>query len=260
MTTPQQARARAFSALHVKGDPLILFNAWDAGSAKAVADAGASAIATGSWSVAAAWGYADGEQMPLDAVCRVVERIARSVNLPVTVDFESGYARGGDALEENVARIVEAGAVGINFEDQWIGQGVIYCIEEQAARIATARRGADRAGVPTFINARTDLFLKSEPASHSAHVEEAIARSKAYADAGGNGFFIPGIRDGSLIARVCEASPLPVNVLYHPELPTASRLGELGVARLSYGPRPWREMMATLTDAARSAFAAGSRR
>jgi 2-methylisocitrate lyase-like PEP mutase family enzyme len=260
MTTPQQARARAFAALHVKGDPVILFNAWDAGSAKAVADAGATAIATGSWSMAGAWGYPDGEQIPLDAVCRVVERIVQSVDLPVSVDFESGYARGGEALEENVARIVETGAVGFNFEDQWVGQGVIYCTEEQVARIATARRGADRAGVPVFINARTDIFLRSDPVSHAGHVDEAITRAKAYADAGGNGFFVPGLRDESLIARVCEASPLPVNVLFHPELPPARRLAELGVARLSYGPRPWREMMAALTEAARAAFAAGDRR
>lgn len=260
MTTPQQARARAFSALHVKGDPLILFNAWDAGSAKAVADAGAAAIATGSWSVAAAWGYADGEQIPLDRVCQVVERIVQSVDLPVSVDFESGYARGGAALEENVARIVETGAVGINFEDQWIGQGVIYCVEEQEARIATARRGADRAGVPVFINARTDLFLKSDPSTHAAHVDEAIVRATAYAAAGGNGFFVPGLRDEAAIARVCEASPLPVNVLYFPELPGASRLGELGVARLSYGPRPYRQMMASLAETAAAAMAAGSRR
>jgi 2-methylisocitrate lyase-like PEP mutase family enzyme len=254
MRPEQRARADAFSALHVKGDPLILFNVWDAGSARAVAEAGARAIATGSWSVAAANGYPDGERIPLASLCVVMERIAASVDLPVTADFESGYARGGPALEENVAKIVEAGAVGINFEDQWIGGTAIYAIEEQEARVAAARRGG---GASLFINARTDLFLRSDPAQHPGHVNEAIARARAYAGAGANGFFAPGLRDPALIARVCEASPLPVNVMYHPELPPAKRLAELGVARLSYGPRPYRQMMSSLTDAAKAAFAQG---
>lgn len=237
------------------GDPLILFNVWDPGSAKAVRDAGAAALATGSWSVAAANGYEDGEQIPLELVAGIVERITRSVDLPLSLDFESGYARGGKELEANVERITRAGAVGINFEDQWIGEDVIFCVEEQAARIETARAGAERAGVPLFINARTDLFLRSEPARHAAHVDEAIERAAAYAAAGANGLFVPGLRDEALIARVCSATTLPVNVMFMPDLPPASRLAGLGVARISYGPRPYRQMMAALTEAAKSAFA-----
>ncbi len=171
MTDSRIAGARGFAALHQKGNPLILFNAWDAGSAKAVAEAGAKAIATGSWSVAAAAGYEDGEKIPLEALVSIVERIVAAVDLPVTVDFESGYARGGRELEDNVRRIIDAGAVGINFEDQWVGEDAIYCVEEQEARIAAVRRAADAAEIPLFINPRTDLFLRSNVGQHADHVD-----------------------------------------------------------------------------------------
>lgn len=252
----QAARARRLAELHVKGRPLVLFNAWDAGSAIAVRDAGASAIATGSWSVAAANGYEDGEKIPLDLVARIVERITASVDLPLTLDFEGGYADGGAALEENVERIVNAGAVGINFEDQRISDGVIYAMNEQSARIARARAGAVRTGVPLFINARTDLFLKNPPASHAKHLDEAIARGMAYMAAGANGFFVPGLRDEDLIGRVCAESLLPVNVMWMPELPPTTRLAALGVARISYGPRPYRQMIRALVEAATAAMRA----
>lgn len=257
MNDHQRTRAKRFADLHIKGNPVILFNVWDAGSAKAVRDADASAIATGSWSVAAANGYDDGEKIPLDLVIDIVERITTTVDLPLTLDFESGYARDGSALEENVERVAKAGAVGINFEDQRIGDGAIYSIysiDEQTARITGVRAGADRAGIPLFINARTDLFLKSEPAQHASHLEEAILRAKAYTDAGANGFFVPGLRDESLIARICTAAPVPVNLMWLPELPSTARLASLGVGRISYGPRPYRQMMAALTDAAKAAL------
>jgi 2-methylisocitrate lyase-like PEP mutase family enzyme len=243
--------ARAFTAMHVPGDPLILYNAWDPGSAKAVRAAGARAIATGSWSVAAAAGFEDREQIPLELLASIVERMAAAVDVPLTVDFESGYARGGEELANNVRRIIEAGAVGINFEDQWIAEDVMYCVEEQEARIATVRRAADASGVPLFINARTDVFLRSEPAQHADHVDEAVARGNAYATAGASGLFVPGIRDGSLIERICRSSSLPVNVLWYPEVPPRERLAAAGVARISYGPRPYRDMMARLTEVAK---------
>ena len=254
MIGQQADRARTLASLHIKGDPIILFNAWDAGSAKAVAAAGAKAIATGSWSVAAAAGYDDGERIPLDALAGIVERIAGIVDLPVTVDFESGYARGGPELEQNVRRILSAGAVGINFEDQRIGADAMYGVEEQQARIASVRRAADSAGVPLFVNARTDLFLRSDPARHAEHVDEAIARGAAYAVAGASGLFVPGLSDLKLIERVCRESTLPVNVMFLPDLPARADLAKVGVARISYGPRPYREMMAGLTEAARRAI------
>jgi 2-methylisocitrate lyase-like PEP mutase family enzyme len=245
--------ARAFAALHVRGAPLVLYNVWDPGSARAVRDAGARAIATGSWSVAAANGFEDGEQIPLDLVADIIRRIAASVDVPVTLDFESGYSRGGRELAENVRRIIDAGAVGINFEDQQVGEDAMYSIHEQRARIETVRSAATSSGVPLFINARTDLFLRADQPAHAAQINEAIERAAAYAQAGASGLFVPGLRDESLIRRICDATALPVNVMYHPELAPRSRLGELGVARISYGPRPYRDMIARLTEAATAA-------
>jgi 2-methylisocitrate lyase-like PEP mutase family enzyme len=254
MNDRQEAKAREFAALHVSDKPLVLYNAWDVGSARAVRDSGARAIATGSWSVAAAQGFEDGEVIPLDRVLDNIARIAAAVDVPVTLDFESGYARGGRDLEQNIRRVIEAGAIGINFEDQSVGDDAIYPVEEQSARIAAARRAADATGIPLFINARTDLFIRADVARHADHVGEAIARGKAYAAAGASGLFVPALRDGKLIERICFEVSLPVNVMFYPELPPLKRLGELGVARLSYGPRPFRQMMAALTAAAKAAL------
>jgi 2-methylisocitrate lyase-like PEP mutase family enzyme len=247
-------KARDFAALHVRGNPLVLYNVWDVGSANAVASAGARAIATGSWSVAAANGFDDSEKLPLDRVIDNVARIVAAVSVPVTLDFESGYARGGAALESNIKRVIDAGVVGINFEDQVIDAKEMYSIDEQGDRIRAVRRAADAAGVPLFINARTDVFLQNAVAKHASVIDQAIERGKAYAAAGASGLFVPGIRNEALIQRICRESPLPVNVLFYPEVPPRDRLASAGVARLSYGPRPYREMMARLTEAAKAAL------
>jgi 2-methylisocitrate lyase-like PEP mutase family enzyme len=244
---------RAFAALHRAGDPLILYNAWDAGSARAVAEAGAKAIATGSWSVAAAQGYDDGEALPLDIALTNAVRIAAAVALPVTIDFEGGYAVDPVALGENVARLAQTGAVGCNFEDQVIDGEGLYSIQDQAARIAAARRSV---GPDFFINARTDIFLKAPVDSHdAAMVDAAIERALAYRDAGASGLFAAGLRDLALVERLCAAVPLPVNVIPLPGGPEVRALADAGIARISYGPRPYRAVIKALGDAAQAAFA-----
>ena len=198
----QKEKAETFSKLHVKGDPVILFNIWDAGSAKAVADAGAQAVATGSWSVAAADGYGDGQELPLEAALNNLRRITATVDLPVTLDFEGGYAADAVGLKENVAMVIEAGAIGINFEDQIVGGEGLYSIEEQSDRITAVREAADKSSVPLFINARTDVFLKTLPAAATGEqLDEVIERAAAYAKAGANGLFAPGLRDAELIRK-----------------------------------------------------------
>jgi 2-methylisocitrate lyase-like PEP mutase family enzyme len=253
--TTQKEKAERFSDLHVKGDPLILFNIWDAGSAKAVQEAGAKAIATGSWSVAAANGYGDGEQMSLDLALANLKRIIASVDLPVTIDFEGGYATDIAGLQENIAKVIDAGAVGINFEDQIVGGEGLYSIEDQSARIRAVRETAESKSIPLFINARTDVFLKTYPAVHTdEQLEEVIVRASAYADAGASGLFAPGLRDVNLIEKLCESSPLPVNIMVLPDTPSNKEMAELGVARISYGPGPYRQMIDALKEAGRTAF------
>jgi 2-methylisocitrate lyase-like PEP mutase family enzyme len=252
--TTQKEKALLFAPLHVSGEPLILFNAWDAGSAKIIAEAGARAIATGSWSVAAAQGFGDGEAMPLDLALANSRRIAGAVDLPLTVDFEGGYAAGPDEVGANTAALIESGAIGCNFEDRIVGGEGLHGIKEQKTRIAAIRAAADRAELAFFINARTDLFLHGKAEELGALVDEALERGAAYAEAGANGLFVPGLADEGLIERVCAESALPVNIMVWPgATPPLKRLAELGVARISHAGGPWRVAMNALKQAARAA-------
>lgn len=253
--TTQAQRAETFTALHKKGDPVILYNIWDAGSAGAVRDAGAKALATGSAPVAMAQGYGDGQNIPIETALDNVRRIAEAVDIPVTLDFEGAYAEDVPGVAANVQRALETGVVGFNFEDQIVGTKDLYDIETQEARVAAMREGCDAAGIPAFINARTDIFLKAHPDTHdNAMLDDALARAKAYADAGASGFFAPGLRDEALIARLCSETDLPVNIIALPGTPDTPTLAGLGVARISYGPVPYREMIAWLQDKARAAL------
>lgn len=244
MTNPSQ-KAQDFAALHIPGDPLVLYNIWDAGSAAAVVKAGAKAVATGSWSVAGAQGYGDGEQIPLSLLVQIAERISQTADVPLSVDFEGGYAAGGAELTANVAQMIKAGAAGINFEDQIVGGSGLYSIDEQSARLRAVRA----AGSELFINARTDLFLKQKDRDqHGDLLGEALQRANAFASAGASGFFVPGLTNLDLIAQICEASPLPVNVMMRGEAMTRAAVAKAGVARASYGPQPFVDAMQALAD------------
>lgn len=251
----QKERAEIFARLHKKGEPVILFNVWDAGSAKAVADAGAKAIATGSHSVAAANGYGDGQNLPMDDALANVTRIISSVDLPVTLDFEGGYSDDDDQLKQNIVRVIDTGVIGINFEDQVVGGKGLYSTERQSERIAAVREAANSTGIPLFINARTDVFLKAMSEPHNAEqIEEALDRGAAYAKAGANGLFAPGLHDPELIRTLCGRSSLPVNIMVMPDTPSSTEMAELGVARISYGPGPYRQMIDRLKEASKAAI------
>jgi 2-methylisocitrate lyase-like PEP mutase family enzyme len=238
--------AQTFRSLHVKGEPVVLYNIWDAGGANALVEAGAKAIATGSWSVAAAHGYADGEAIPLDRVVWIIERISATVNAPLSVDFEGGYAVEPAQVAANVRRIIAAGAIGINLEDRVVSGDGLYAVQEQVERIKAVRQVAREDGSDLFINARTDLFLGSDPSTHPARVAEAIERVAAYEAAGADGFFVPGLMDQALIRLIVEATRLPVNVMLMGELTSISRIAETGVARVSFGPGPYLTAMSDL--------------
>ncbi|HEY1606317.1 MAG TPA: isocitrate lyase/phosphoenolpyruvate mutase family protein [Allosphingosinicella sp.] len=248
----QSEKAELFASLHKPGEPLILYNAWDPGSAKVIAETGARAIATGSYSVAAALGFDDREALPIDLALANAERIVAAVDLPVTIDFEGAYADDPDAAGRNVGRLAATGAIGCNFEDQAIGGDGLHPIAFQADRIRAIRAAV---GPLFFLNARTDIFLKAPRETHdAAMVDEALARAEAYADAGASGLFLPGLVDEALIERACQASPLPVNMMNMIGAPPAARLAELGVARISHAGGPWRLAMRALKEAAEAVY------
>src|SRR4029077_9306678 len=155
----QTDKAKRFAELHVKDAPLLLYNAWDAGSAKSILDAGAKAIATSSWSVAAAQGYRDGEAIPIALAEQIVARIVATIDVPVTVDIEGGYSEDDGELADNVSRLLDIGVIGINFEDRVVKGSGLYDIERQASRVAAIRKVAEQKRLELFLNARTDLFL-----------------------------------------------------------------------------------------------------
>jgi 2-methylisocitrate lyase-like PEP mutase family enzyme len=249
----QNEKARRFAQLHVKGTPLLLYNAWDAGSAQSVLEAGAKAIATSSWSVAVAQGYQDGEVIPIEFAEQIVGRIATSVDAPVTVDFEGGYSEDDSELADNISRLIDLGVIGINFEDRVVKGSGLYGVDRQARRLGAIRKATEQKCVDFFLNARTDVFFElGEDAAQA--VDEAIERANAYAAAGASGFFTPGLTEGALIGQLCEALTLPVNVMVMDGVPSNERLAKLGVARISYGPIPYVSAMKALQQEAKKVF------
>lgn len=221
----------AFRALHVPGKPLVLYNIWDPGSAKAVAAAGAPAVATGSYGVAEAFGAGDGEKLPFADVLANLARILAVVNVPVSLDLESGYGDDPAAVRASVQAARDTGAVGINMEDRLPGERRPLPVETAAERIAAA------AATGLFVNARTDVFWQTAPTE--ALIEETITRGQAYAQAGASGLFVPFLTDREAVRKICAASPIPINVTAKPELGTLAEIAALGVARISYGHQPW---------------------
>jgi 2-methylisocitrate lyase-like PEP mutase family enzyme len=240
----------SFAALHVPGDPIILYNIWDVGSALAVIAAGAKALATGSHPVADANGWPDGQQVPIDFALANARRIVDAVEVPLSVDFEGAYSTDPEDGGANVARLAATGAVGCNFEDQVIGGEGVHPLDLQVSRIGGIRRAV---GDAFFINARTDLFLKTQQ-QDDALVDQVIERGKAFADAGASGFFVPRLAEPKQIERVVREVPLPLNVIAFPGAPDKRLWAEAGVARISHGPFPHRALMKTLTEMAREAI------
>lgn len=217
----------AFRQLHERG-LLLLPNAWDAGSARLIESLGAKAIATTSAGVAWARGYNDGNRLPVPALIAMVEEIARVVRVPLTIDIEAGYSDEPSSVAETAARVLAAGAVGINIED---GEGPPDLL---SAKIEAVKRAAQGSGADLFVNARTDVYLAGL-APNEARVEETIARAARYRDAGADGIFVPGITEPAEIEAVAGAVQMPLNVMSMPGLPSARELERLGVRRLSAG-------------------------
>ena len=246
----QEFRDR-FAALHVPGDPVLLYNIWDVASAQAVAAGGAKALATGSHAVAESQGFPDGEGIPFNLFLEATRRIVEGVGLPVTADFESGFAADPAHIADHARQLAETGAIGCNFEDQVIGGEGLHPVASQALRVAAVVESG------LWVNARTDLFLQRLVAGKNPNdrglMAEAIERAHAFAEAGAHSFFVPGLSDLGMIAEVCAASPLPVNVIKGDALEIPA-LAQAGVGRISWGPRPWRWAMERLTEEARTLY------
>jgi len=158
---PEIDKAKYFKSLLVAGNPLVGYNIWDAGSAMCLAQQGAIAIVTGCLSVAASQGFADGEVIPLQRALETAQQIAQSVDIPVSLDFEGGYARDPETLKSNIKAVIATGVIGINLEDQIVKGTGLFALTEQVARLKAVRHAAKQQGMPLFLNARTDIFLKN---------------------------------------------------------------------------------------------------
>jgi 2-methylisocitrate lyase-like PEP mutase family enzyme len=262
--TSQRELAASFHRLHVAGSPLTLANVWDPASARIVAAAGAPAIATTSAGLAWGLGAADGNQLDRELMLGQLSRIVAAVTsastaLPVTADIESGFGATAAEVGETVARVLETGAVGVNIEDaQPASSGEpLRPIAEQAERLAAAREAAERAGIPLYLNARIDVFLR-QVGEESGRLAATLDRARAYLEAGASGVFVLGALDAETIAALVAGVDAPVNVTGKPGGPSVAELGKLGVARISMGAGIAEAAYALVDRAARELLGAGT--
>ena len=244
-------KAALLRSLHVPGDPLIVTNVWDAATARTVAAVpGVAALATASAGVSAARGVADGERLTVDQALDAAAVIAGSVDLPVSVDFERGYATDVAGVEANIHRLIAAGAAGLNLEDS-LGDDVMRPVDEQVERISAVRAAADAAGVPLSINARVDSIRRG------GDFADAVARANAYLAAGGDSAFVLGLSTADDVARAVAEIDGPVSVIAWAGYLPLTQLADLGVARISFGPAPQALTLRHLAAAAATVTARG---
>jgi 2-methylisocitrate lyase-like PEP mutase family enzyme len=221
-------RASALMSLHRDPALLTVVNVWDVVTAKVVAGTdGTKALATASHSIAAAYGYPDGEKIPVDLMLEAVKRIVDSTDLPVTADLEGGY---GDAAE-TVRRAIGIGVVGANIEDQ------MKPVSEAAAQVEAIMRVAEQEGVDFVLNARTDAFALNRKGDPEENLQASLERGRAFLDAGASVVFVPAFLNEDQVARLVDAfGPQRLTMIAIPGTPPLARLEELGVARVSFGP------------------------
>lgn len=243
-------RARALQDLHAAAELLVLVNVWDVISARVVADVpGTQALATASHSIAASYGYPDGERIPRDQMLQAVGRITAAVDLPVTADLEAGYGDPGGTI----SRAIDLGVVGANLEDQ------LKPLPDAVRAVEHAVSAAERAGVPFVLNARTDAFLRSGNRDAAAVLADAIERGRAYLDAGASQVFVPGALDEPTVAALVEAlGHRRVNVIAPPGSLPLSTLHRLGVSRVSFGPMSQNVALTALAELTEDVYRGGA--
>lgn len=234
-TTSLADHAERLRALHHADAPLVLPNAWDVVSARLIEEAGFPAVASTSAGMAWALGYPDGERIPLHEMLEAVRRIARAVHSPVTADLEAGYGPLPEDVAVTTRGAIDAGAVGMNFEDGTHDDArPLFDVAAQVERIAAAREAGAERGVPIVINARTDVFLR-EVGAPETRLAEAVRRLQAYRDAGADCVFAPGVFDAPTIETLVREVGAPLNVLARRTTPSVAELARLGVRRISLG-------------------------
>jgi 2-methylisocitrate lyase-like PEP mutase family enzyme len=235
--------------LHTAPELLQVVNVWDVVSARAVAALPETrAIATASHSIAATFGYADGEQIPVELMLDMAGRIARAVDVPVTADLEAGYGNPGEAIR----RAIGEGIAGANLEDE------LKPLRDSVAAVEAAVAAADAEGVPFALNARTDAFLRGKDRPRDVWVTDAIERGRAFLEAGATCVFVPGNFGEDVVAElVAGIGEQRLSLIGAPDVPVPARLEELGVARLSYGPYPQRVVLGALQDLASKLYGGG---
>lgn len=243
----QASKAQALLNLHNSGKLLILPNVWNPIGARMLEVKGFSAAATASAAIAESLGYNDGEQLKLDTMLEMVARIVRSVELPVTADFEAGYSDNIEGLQENIARLLDTGAVGINFEDSWDDSKYLRPVPEQVERIKAVREAAERRGIHLVINARADSFFAEGFSSEEERVEDVVTRLNAYVQAGADCVYPVGRGDKETLAILRKRISAPINVLATAKTASLKELQTLGINRVSFGPYLFRSLLAKMS-------------
>lgn len=256
--TTQIQKAEKFLALHHEPKLLVLPNIWDPLGARLLEGLGYPAVATASAAVAYSLGYDDGQRIKFSTMLDVIERIASSVALPMTADIEGGYAEQPDEVAENIRKVLQAGAVGINFEDSTVEGGPLHPIEFQCERIRTIRKMAVEEGIPLVINARIDVFVRRGEISHAKKIEETIVRGQAYIDAGADCLYPMGPGDIETLKKIRDETKAPINVYASKAAASMKELEAIGVSRLSLGPGLIRASLTTMKNVAQQLLDYGS--
>jgi 2-methylisocitrate lyase-like PEP mutase family enzyme len=244
----QKEKAQVLLSLHKGEDLLVLPNIWDPIGARILAAKGYPAVATASAAVSASLGYQDGEKINRSTLIDLLERIARSVDVPVTADIETGYGESLSELELTAQQVIESGVVGVNIEDSLGKGGDLRTVEEQCQRISTFRQIANRRDVHLVINARVDCFVTPAFTDGQRALEEVVMRAKAYAAAGADCIYPIGPGDEATVRRLRERIESPINILGSPAAAPLSVLREIGINRVSFGPFVFRSCLRKFVD------------
>lgn len=231
----QPEKGKILKELHHNGKILVLPNVWESLGAALLENTGFPAVATASGATALSNGYQDGENLPFNDLLAILKKIVRSVKVPVTADIERGYARDNDSLAENMKKLIATGIAGINFEDSHHNENSVVPVDEQCEKISLIKKVAKEMGMPLFVNARTDCYIKGSNLSEEEKLSETIQRGKAYKESGADCLYPMALQNKSHIRAIIKEVNLPVNLLLLPGIPDFDELREMKVARLSLG-------------------------